>query len=77
MVHSHIWKQARLISSDGCCCACLEKRLKRSLRAEDFDWRFPVNLFRPFSFADDEGLLILLRWWQAIWASLRKVWTGN
>ena len=60
MVKPHIWKQAGLTSHEGCCCGCLEKRLKRDLEPADFDWRLPINLFVPFSF-DDEGLLLLLQ----------------
>ena len=61
MVQASIWKEAKLIASDACCCSCLEKRLQRSLGPVDFDWRFPINLLLPFSFENDEALLILLR----------------
>jgi hypothetical protein len=30
------------------------------LKFADYDWRFPINMFLPFSF-EDSGLLLLLR----------------
>jgi hypothetical protein len=61
MVTSEVWKNAQLGLSDACCLSCLEQRLHRSVEYRDFDWRFPINLFLPFPFESDEGLLILLR----------------
>ena len=60
MTHGDIWKEARLIPSDACCRTCLEERLQRRLKFADYDWRFPINMFLPFSF-EDSGLLLLLR----------------
>ena len=43
-VREKVWKAARMDRNDGCLCiGCLEKRIKRRLKPEDFPRNNPLN----------------------------------